>query len=454
MGETMERGRVIELPQRTAEVIAKTDVVVVGGGPAGVSAAVAAARAGADVVLVERYPYLGGLASGGLVLVLDDLNDGDEVSVRGLCQEYIDRMEAVGLTVTTPPGERGLDPEVLRRWTRWGLYDFKHVGLPKPIMYQAAFDPDGWKRVSNDLVREAGVTLLLHSWFSEALVEDGRARGVVSQTKQGPQAVLADVVIDGTGDADVAASAGVPFEHGSFKVTTVFRLGGVDTDRAEQFEEDEPKEAARINREAKRVLGGAWTWWWLKTPLPGVVWCNCPHMSGYDALSPADLTEAELRGHDSIVALLGYARANMPGFEDCYVVDVAPQVGVRQTRLVHGEYVLTKDDVTNRRHFADSVARGRDFYIPYRSLLPRGVDQLLVPGRHLSADSGAQLHVREIPTCMTMGQAAGVAAAVALDQGRLVRDVDVARVQKRLWDQGADPGDTPSPRATVDETAP
>lgn len=445
------RGRRVELRRRTAEVVDRTDVAVVGGGPAGVSAAVAAARAGARVTLLERYPYLGGLASGGLVLVLDDLNDGDEISVRGLCQEYIERMEAIGLAVTTPEGDRGFDPEALRRWTRWGLYDFKHVSLPKPIVHQAAFDPDGWKRVSNDLVRESGVGLRLHSWFSEAILDDDRVAGVVCETKAGPQAVLADVVVDATGDADVLASAGGAFEHGTFKVTTVFRLGGVDTDRAEQFAEDEPQAASRINREAKRILGGAWTWWWLKTPLPGVVWCNCPHMSGLDALDPEDLTEAELRGHDSLVALLEFAREHMPGFEQAYVVDVAPQVGIRQTRLAHGEYVLTKEDVTAPRHFADSVARGRDFYIPYRSLVPREIGQLLVPGRHLSADSGAQLHVREIPTCMTMGQAAGLAAATALDQGVAVRDVDVPHLQRRLHEQGADPGDTPSATAVVDQ---
>jgi flavin-dependent dehydrogenase len=290
-----QQDRVVQLPERSAEVVGKTNVVVVGGGPAGVSAAVAAARAGADVTLVERYPYLGGLASGGLVLVLDDMNDGDEISVHGLCQEYIERMEAIGLAVTTPPGERGLAPEVLRRWTRWGLYDFKHRPLPKPIVHQTVFDPDGWKRVSNDLVRESGVELRLHSWFSQALVDDGRIRGVVSETKRGPQAVLADVVIDASGDADVAAAAGAPYEEGRFKVTTVFRLGGVDTDAAERFEEHEPDAANRINRTAKRILGGAWTWWWLKTPLPGVVWCNCPHMSGFDATDPEDLAASASR---------------------------------------------------------------------------------------------------------------------------------------------------------------
>jgi hypothetical protein len=434
-------GKVLELPARSARVVSNPDVAVVGGGPAGVSAAVAAARAGARVTLVERYPYLGGLASGGMVLVLDDMNAGDEISVRGLCEEYIQRMEAIGLAVTTPPDQRGFDPEVLRRWTRWGLYDFMHPTLPKPIVHQTAFDPDGWKRVSNDLIEESGVELRLHSWFTRALVEDDRMRGVVCESKQGPEAVLADFVIDASGDADVAYDAGAPYTAATFKISTVFRLGGVDTDAAERFEEEHPKELARLNRQAKRILGGAWTWWWLKTPLPGVVWCNCPHMSGYDATRTEDITEAELKGHKAIAELLEFARREVPGFEHCYVVDVAPQLGVRTSRLIQGEYVMTKDDVQSGRHFADSVARGRHYYVPLRALLPQKIDGLLAAGRNYSAEPDAQRISREIPPCMMMGQAAGVAAAQALDQGVRVRDVDVTAVQKRLRDQGADPGD-------------
>lgn len=127
-------------------------------------------------------------------------------------------------------------------------------------------------------------------------------------------------------------------------------------------------------------------------------------------------------------------------------------MGVRQTRLLQGEYVVTKDDVTSRRHFADSVSRGRDYYTPYRSLLPRGVDQLLVAGRHYSATPEAQRISREIPPCMAMGQAAGIAAATAVEQGVLVRDVDPAVIQSRMRDQGADPGDIPAENATVDAT--
>ncbi len=432
-----------------APVVRRSDVVVVGGGPAGVSAAVAAARAGASVTLLERYAALGGLAAGGMVLVLDDMVNGQEISVTGLVSEYVERMAKLGLAVFPPEHERIASVEMWNKWSRWGTFDFHSHTNPKPICYAVAFDPDGWKRVSNDLVREAGVHLRLHSWFSQPIVDDGRLRGVVAETKAGPQAIMAEVVIDTTGDIDVAVRSGADYVHDSYLTTLVFRLGGVDTAAAERFEQENPREARAINRKIKRILGGAWELWWLKTPIPGVVWCNCPHMSGYDGVDPESLTRAEFDARARIAAAVDEVRQNLPGFENCYLLDVAEQMGVRQTRLLQGEYVVTKDDITARRHFADSVARGRDYYTPYRALLPRQVDQLLVAGRHYSATPDAQRISREIPPCMAMGQAAGVAAALAIDKDVTVRQVDPAAIQRGMRDQGADPGDVPAPNAEV-----
>lgn len=443
----------VHQPGRDVPVVSHADVVVVGGGPAGFSAAVAAARNGASVCLVERYPYLGGLASGGMVLVLDDMCAGAEITVRGICQEMIDRMQRHGLAVYPLEHERGHDPAMYRKWSRWGLFDFNTRIRPHPICYSVAFDPDGWKRVSDDMVREADVELRLHSWFSEALVEEGRIAGVVTETKAGRQAIMGRVVIDATGDLDVAAGAGAAFVSGAYMVTTVFRLGGVDTDAAERFQFDEPDRFYPIDREAKRIIGGSWDYWWLKTPLPGIVWCNCPHMTGLDGLKVEDLTAAEFEGRRRIHALVDYVRANLPGFAGCYVVDVAPQTGVRQTRLLDGEYVVTKDDITGRVRFPDTIARGRDYYTPYRALLPKSIDGLLVAGRHYSATSQAQKISREIPPCMAMGEAAGTAAAMALASGVPVRDVDVAALQRKLRAQGADPGDEPLTAAGLLEVA-
>jgi glycine/D-amino acid oxidase-like deaminating enzyme len=430
-------------------VVAESDVVVVGGGSAGVAAAVSAARNGASVTLLERYGCLGGMASGGMVLVLDDMVNGTEITVRGLCTEYIARLERLGLAVSPAPEEWGDDPATVRKWSRWGASDFHFAGTPKPIVYAVAFDPDGWKRVSLELVREAGVGLRLHSWAASAVMEGGRVTGVRCLTKAGLQEVRGRAVIDTSGDADVAVAAGAPFVHDRYLVTTVFRLGGVDVEAAERFEEEQPVDAALVNRRAKRVLGGAWEQWWLRTPLPDVVWCNCPHLTGFDGVDPESQTAAEVAGRERVYALVEFARASVPGFEGCYVVDVASQLGVRQTRLLQGEYVVTKHDVVTRRHFADSVARGRDYYTPYRALLPRRVEGLLVAGRHYSAEPEAQRISREIPPCIAMGEAAGAAAAVALEAGVEVRNVDVGAVQRRLRAQGHDPGDRPSANAAL-----
>jgi hypothetical protein len=449
----MSTQETITEPASQARIAARSDVVVVGGGPAGFAAAVAARREGCSVTLVERYPFLGGLASGGMVLVLDDMHNGDEVTVTGICMEMIERMAKLDLCVYPPPRDRKQSHELHRKWARWGAFDFRSHTKPAPIVMAAAFDPDGWKRVSNEMVAEAGVGVRLHSWFSKTILHEGRVRGVICDTKAGREAILGDVVIDASGDLDVAASAGVGFTEGGYIVTTVFRLGGVDTEEAEDFRVANPEEFVRIDRQAKRIIGGSWDFWWLKTPLPGIVWCNCPHMTGYDALKVEDLTRADFEGRKRIAALLDYARSTVPGFKHCYVVDVAPQLGVRQTRMLEGEYVVTKEDVLERVYFHDTVARGRDYYTPYRAMLPRNVEGLIVAGRHYSATESAQKMSREIPPCMSMGQSAGVAAALALEGNIAPRRVEASAICARVRAQGGDPGDRPSANAKIMEKA-
>jgi hypothetical protein len=239
----------------------------------------------------------------------------------------------------------------------------------------------------------------------------------------------------------VFAGAGAPHVQGQYIVTLVHRYGGVDTERAIAFELEHPKEAATVNREARRLLGGSWDEWWLKTPLPGVVWCNCPHMRGYNTTSVEDLTKAEFEGRAKIEATLAYVQKNYPGFEKAYLLDTGSQMGVRQGRLLEGEYVVTVDDIRTGRRFDDSVARGRDYFTPYRSLLPKRIESLIVAGRCYSATPAAQRSSREIGPCIVMGQAAGAAAAMALESNVRFRDLDVAALQRRIRAQGADPGD-------------
>jgi hypothetical protein len=209
--------RIVE-PGGQVPIVWRADLVVVGGGPAGIAAAVAGARNGLSVTLLERYAYLGGLASGGMVLVLDDMCNGAEISVRGICSEMVERMERLGLCVVPPESERRSDAALWRKWSRWGVFDFHSHVKPQPICYAAAFDPDGFKRASNAMINEAKVDVRLHSWFSRAIVENGQICGAVCETKSGRQAIMGKVVVDATGDLDVAASAGAPFTHGSYIV--------------------------------------------------------------------------------------------------------------------------------------------------------------------------------------------------------------------------------------------
>ena len=189
-------------------------------------------------------------------------------------------------------------------------------------------------------------------------------------------------------------------------------------------------------------MGGSWDHWWLKTPLPGIVWCNCPHMTGLDGLKVEDLTRGRLRGPQAHLRA-GRFRAR----QACRASRTASsstsrrRLGIRQTRLLEGEYVVTKDDVMERVHFPDTVARGRDYYTPYRAMLPKEVDGLIVAGRHYSATEAAQKMSREIPPCMSMGQSAGVAAALALAGNVPLRRVEPRAICARVRAQGGDPGD-------------
>jgi hypothetical protein len=376
-----------------------------------------------------------------MVLVLDDMCAEGEISVGGLALEIIDRMQRIGACVAPPLEDCFRNDDIVRdRWVRWGFEELYARKKPKPIVYAAVFDPEGWKQVSQEMVLEAGVRLRCHSWFSRAIVEDGAVTGVVVETKAGRQAIRSRIVIDTTGDGDVFGSAGAPGVHGSYIMTLVHRLADVDTDAALAFERRDPAAAHQLDTEVKQLLGGAWDMWWMLTPRPGVVWCNCPHIPGYNGLDPEHLTHIEIEGRRRFTKVIEFVRAHYPGFQRAYILDAAPQVGVRQTRLLDGEYVVTKEDIIGRRTFPDVVARGRDYYTPYRSLIPKGVDGLLVAGRCYAATPDAQRISREIPPVMVMGEAAGTAAALSLESGTAPRKVDVATLQKRLVGQGVNLG--------------
>lgn len=415
----------IREPARETPVLTQTEVLVVGGGTAGVSAAVAAARAGAEVALVERYGSLGGLATGGLIALLLTLDDGQgRPVIGGLCQEATERMTAAGGAFHPPAAEWGSDdPELVKQYFRWGLI-WGGASAHHRVRYAVAFDPEILRQVLFELVREAGVDLLLHMWGADAIVEDDRVRGVVFQSKAGRRAILADVVIDATGDADVLASAGCATEQVTIHPWLWFRMGGVaDVDAA---------------LDAGRGF--------FRTPNPGVVLCPWGSMASLDRkidpTDPRDLTFAEVECRHLVMEEARRLRDEVPGMERAHLCNVATQLGITESRRLVGRFVLTRDQMNADADDAICITGhwtkyGAVYAIPYRCLQTREFANLLAAGRMISVDHRVHHATKEIPACMAVGEAAGCAAALALSCGGDASAVDVAALRRRLAGGGA-----------------
>lgn len=393
---TIVDGKIIQ-PRRELPVLHRTQVLVVGGGPAGVAAAIAARRAGADVALVERYGHFGGLWTGGLVLlVLGHIVKGNRQVCQGLGEEMMRRLD--GMDGAIIHRERGRNPTV---------------------------DAEAVKYLMVEMVEEAKIEVFLHAWGVDAVMEGSAVRGAVFESKSGRQAVLADVVVDATGDGDVFAAAGAAFEHRSHNVGLVSRIGNLDrVDRSRVPEGRKP-----------RRLGSP-------TPVPGMNWWNLrgPEVDGLDVKV---LTRMEMQHRKFIWRHIQKVRST-PGYEKTYLAETAPQLGVRITRVLRALETVTLAGLRANRKFADVVGVGgasnaehQEWQIPYRALVPESVDGVLAAGRCIACDRRMADLVRLIPNCFVTGHAAGVAAAVAARAGCRPRDVEVPEVQKILRDQKA-----------------
>ncbi len=439
-GPRARLGTVTE-PAREVPVLHDVDVLVVGGGPSGTTAAISAARLGARVMLVERYNHLGGLSTGGLVIWIDRMTDWDgKLVIQGLGQELLDRL---------PPGAMvGPDP------ASWGSHEAEVVARWKPrfsahhdtVTWAPMIDPEQLKAVSLAAVREAGVELLFHVWASSAIMAEGRLRGVVFEGKAGRFAITARIVVDTTGDGDVFNSAGEAaandVEASSIQqcTNTAWLCAGVDCERWLGFRRSDEYEP--FAAEARRAMG-LFEW-----PIPG--WRNDvavfmgPRWAGYDGLDPHDLTEVELRSRDKMMELLAYYRAHAPGFKDAWIMLTASQIGVRLTRRLLGAQTLAREHWSAGHVHETEIGvspslapKWASVSVPYGSLLPRATQGLLVAGRHLSCDAASQTFMREIPQCWMTGHAAGAAAALAANAGVDPADVPVATLQQVLAEQGA-----------------
>ena len=402
----------IREPARDIPVVAEVDVLVCGGGPAGTAAAIASARTGAKTMLLERYGCLGGLATGGLVIVLPPFTRDGHTVIGGIGEETLERLLE--------------DGEAEYRSDRGS----------------SRFDPEGLKRLSDEMCLDAHVLLRLHSWAVGVFGEPGRPEGAIVESKAGREAIRARMIVDCTGDGDVSALAGAEFELDDKMIGLPFRIGNIDLERWSEARSDGT--AGDVHKEAHEVAGYEAHFGLSPFPLnPGVAWGN-NHMAHGDFLDPFVLTRMEVRGRRAAKIVLDQMRAKMPGFEDAWLIDTAWQIGVRCTRRVTGLETMRYKEFEADRQFDDSVALGNDFRkpsvvyeIPLGSLIPRGIGGMLMAGRCVSSDSEAMEALREIHCCWTMGEATGAAAALAVERDCEPADVPIDELRKRLIDAGA-----------------
>ncbi len=426
------------VPEREIPVSAETEVLVVGGGPAGIGAALAAARCGAKTMLIEHFNCLGGIATSGLMSHWTGASEGP------IYQEILDRCKAEKW-----PGE---DEEMMKR--------------PK-------IHHEKLKLVLYDMLEEAGITVQLHTDAAEAIMDGNRITGVITQSKSGREAIMAQVVIDASGDGDIAASAGAEFYKGREEdglmqpVTLMFKIENVDISRAifpGSFETKVEVPAGEIQALARENLPApAGHVLLYQSTVEGQVVVNMTNLTGIDGTSVRDLTKAEMICHRQVPVILDFLRRYAPGYENCRLVETASVIGVRETRHFKGLYTITPEDIVEAQLFPDWIATrchfnfdihaikgaGLDpdgaqahfqskgkYSIPYGCCVPEKIDGLLLSGRNISGTHKAHSNFRAMPVCTNIGQGVGTAAAVAVQDGVLPRNVDITKVQRKLREQG------------------
>ena len=430
-------------PSQELKVCRETEVLVVGGGPAGVAAAIAAARNGVDTTLIERYNHLGGMATGGLVILIPHMSAGtNEQEIAGICQEMVDRLDAKGAARHPERKLLGADDKELQN----KMKHYQDFIVDGRVRMSVIVDPEILKCVLNEMIEEAGVKLYLHSWGSRAIMDDYHVKGAIFESKSGRQAILSKSTIDTTGDGDIFASAGAEFDGfidpnlRSGMVALVWRMGDVDYLTYSHFRHSEPKAFATVMDELHQVAG------FRVLPLAShrddQVWVN-NWVPGRICIDVDDITWTEVNVRKAMLKVHEILKKKMPGFEKSFVLDTASQLGTRASRRLIGEHVVTEKDVRSGIIFEDTIAMIPPFKektptkaVPYRSLVPIKVEDLIVAGRCFASDPFANDLMNLIPYCVAMGEAAGTAAAIALKDGVQPRKVDIKKVQKKLVEQG------------------
>ncbi|HEY0669961.1 MAG TPA: FAD-dependent oxidoreductase [Sphingobacteriaceae bacterium] len=453
-----EQVTMVSEPAKEIPVRMEVDVLVVGGGPSGITAAQAAVEDGLKVTLIDSRSFVGGNMTIGLP-ILGFLGQKGNQIIKGIPQKFIDRLK-----------ER----------------DAASEHRPCPLhMSLTLVEPEAVKTVGLEMLTEAGVNVLLYVFCAGVIMDGNTIKGVIIESKSGREAILAKTVIDCTGDADVAFKAGVQCEQGNEEggvqpPTLMFCMGGVDTEKLRLSIAEEPRtyltdfspseyfgqnnqfivvglrslmQQARedgFNLPVERTI--------IITGLrEGEVWINMTRVNGVDGTNPESLSYGELEGRRQIYDIEKYLKAYVPGFEESYFTKMAPFIGIRETRRIVGKYVMTADDILSCGRFDDAIAVasypldlhhpqgggctlewcGDCYDIPYRSLIPEKIENLIVAGRCISTTHEAMSAIRVMAPCMAMGEAAGRAAKMAVREGIKPSQVDVNKLRAELLEKGA-----------------
>ena len=423
--------------RREIPVWEQVDVLVVGSGPAGVSAAVCAAREGVSVMLLEQTGNVGGIATEGLMSHWTGNTEG------GFYDEILERS-----------ADAGRDDAQMRK----------------------VINPERLKTVLLEMLEEAGVKLLLYTFACAPVMEGNKIKGVIVENKTGRGAVLGKVVVDASGDGDIAARAGAPYYIGRETdgkmqpATIMFKVAGVDVERGVfpgGFEERLAIPTGDIQKLGEEHLPSpAGHVLLYRSTLPGIVTCNMTNCTDIDGTKAEDLTRATVVCRKQMESIVHFLREYVPGFENCYLISSASLVGIRETRHFKGEAVITREDILEARVFDDWVVakahfnfdvhnmtgngldetgvqknfqQKKGYTIPYGCFVPLEVDNLYLAGRNISGTHMAHSNFRVMPICANMGQAVGVAAAICVKEGTTPRELSVTMVQRRLIESGVKP---------------